>query len=56
MPRRAPPPNAAQLSHLGAVLAGETAPLTGGQDAIAQMSAIDAIYATARRRPLEDPA
>jgi predicted dehydrogenase len=44
---------AAQLSHLGAVLSGETAPLTGGADAVAQMTAIDAIYALARDASLE---
>jgi predicted dehydrogenase len=39
----------AQLIHLGEVLAGETAPLTGGADAVANMTAIDAIYAAAGR-------
>ena len=34
----------AQLAHLRQVLAGETPPLTGGPDAIANMTAIDAIY------------
>ncbi len=52
-PTDGPTTYAAQLSHLGAVLAGEAAPLTGGADAIAQMTAIDAIYAHARRTPLE---
>jgi predicted dehydrogenase len=40
---------AAQLSHLAEVLAGETAPLTGGADAIANMATIDAIYRAAGR-------
>jgi predicted dehydrogenase len=40
---------AAQLIHLGDVLAGKTAPLTGGADAIANMVAIDAIYRAAGR-------
>ncbi|HXV00120.1 MAG TPA: Gfo/Idh/MocA family oxidoreductase [Caulobacteraceae bacterium] len=40
---------AAQLSHLAEVLAGRTAPLTGGADAIANMAAIDAIYRAAGR-------
>ncbi|HEY2179532.1 MAG TPA: Gfo/Idh/MocA family oxidoreductase [Caulobacteraceae bacterium] len=40
---------AAQLAHLREVLAGETASLTGGEDAIANMAAIDAIYAAAGR-------
>ena len=55
-PTEGPTTYAAQLGHLGAVLAGETAPLTGGADALAQMTAIDAIYALARKTPLEDPA
>ncbi|HEY5409819.1 MAG TPA: Gfo/Idh/MocA family oxidoreductase, partial [Caulobacteraceae bacterium] len=38
----------AQLAHLGAVLAGEVSPLTGGADAIANMAAIDAIKARGR--------
>ncbi|MGI9169305.1 MAG: Gfo/Idh/MocA family protein [Caulobacteraceae bacterium] len=38
----------AQLAHLHAVLTGEGAPLTGGADAIANMTAIDAIYRSAR--------
>lgn len=40
---------AAQLIHLREVLAGNTAPLTGGPDAIANMEAIDAIYRAAGR-------
>jgi len=40
---------AAQLTHLHAVLTGETAPLTGGADAIGNMTTIDAIYAAAGR-------
>jgi predicted dehydrogenase len=39
----------AQLIHLGEVLAGRTQPLTGGADAVANMAAIDAIYAVAGR-------
>jgi predicted dehydrogenase len=42
---------AAQLSHLHEVMSGMVAPLTGGEDAIANMAAIDAIY-TAAGRPL----
>ncbi len=41
---------AAQLRHLHDVLTGEAAPLTGGSDAVANMTAIDAIYAAARSR------
>jgi predicted dehydrogenase len=40
---------AAQLIHLGEVLAGKAQPLTGGADAVANMTAIDAIYAAAGR-------
>jgi predicted dehydrogenase len=40
---------AAQLIHLREVLAGQTPPLTGGADAIANMTAIDSIYAAAGR-------
>ncbi|MFI4934774.1 MAG: Gfo/Idh/MocA family protein [Caulobacterales bacterium] len=39
----------AQLEHLRLVLLGETVPLTGGADAIANMAAIEAIYAAAGR-------
>lgn len=39
---------AAQLEHLHAVLTGQTAPLTGGADAIGQMAAIEAIQAKGR--------
>ncbi|HZZ90849.1 MAG TPA: Gfo/Idh/MocA family oxidoreductase [Caulobacteraceae bacterium] len=39
----------AQLSHLGEVLAGRTQLLTGGADAVANMTVIDAIYAAAGR-------
>ena len=39
----------AQLQHVVEVLDGRSAPLTGGADAIAQMDAIDAIYAAAGR-------
>jgi predicted dehydrogenase len=40
---------AAQLDHLFEVLTGAAAPLTGGSDAVATMTAIDAIYGAARR-------
>lgn len=43
------PTYAAQLDHLHAVMTGGEAPLTGGADAIANMTAIDAIYAAAGR-------
>jgi len=39
----------AQLIHLGEVLGGKAKPLTGGADAVANMTAIDAIYAAAGR-------
>jgi predicted dehydrogenase len=39
----------AQLIHLAEVLAGKTQPLTGGADAVANMTAIDAIYEAAGR-------
>jgi len=39
----------AQLSHLADVLEGRAEPLTGGADAVANMSAIDAIYLAAGR-------
>jgi predicted dehydrogenase len=39
----------AQLIHLGEVLRGATKPLTGGADAVANMSVIDAVYAAAGR-------
>ena len=38
---------AAQLQHVVEVMSGQTAPLTGGADAIAQIDAIDAVYAAA---------
>ena len=40
---------AAQLAHVADVLAGRTPQLTGGADAVANMTAIDAIYAAAGR-------
>ena len=43
------PTYAAQLDHLHDVLKGGAPPLTGGADAIANMTAIDAIYAAAGR-------
>src|SRR5580658_819213 len=43
---------AAQLIHLGEVLDGKAKPLTGGADAIGNMTAIDAIYAAAGRPSL----
>jgi predicted dehydrogenase len=39
----------AQLIHLAELLAGNAQPLTGGADAVANMTAIDAIYAAAGR-------
>jgi predicted dehydrogenase len=39
----------AQLIHLGEVLAGRARPLTGGADAVANMTALDAIYESAGR-------
>ncbi|HEY1752412.1 MAG TPA: Gfo/Idh/MocA family oxidoreductase [Caulobacteraceae bacterium] len=42
----------AQLAHLAEVLAGKTAPLTGGADAVANMTAIDSIYEAAGRPPI----
>ena len=39
----------AQLTHLGAVLDGTAAPITGGADAVGNMAVIDAIYAAAGR-------
>jgi predicted dehydrogenase len=42
---------AAQLDHVVEVMAGRATPMTGGADAIAQMDAIDAIYAAAGRPP-----
>ncbi|HWA62205.1 MAG TPA: Gfo/Idh/MocA family oxidoreductase [Caulobacteraceae bacterium] len=48
-PTEGPTSYAAQLTHLGEVLAGAAAPLTGGADAIANMAAMDAIYAAAGR-------
>lgn len=40
----------AQLSNLADVLEGRAQPVTGGRDSIANMSAIDAIYAAADRK------
>jgi predicted dehydrogenase len=48
-PTDGPATYAAQLDHLFEVMSGSAAPLTGGQDAIDQMRAIDAIYAAAGR-------
>jgi len=47
-PTDGPTTYAAQLRHLHEVLTGEALPLTGGADAIANMTAIDSIYAAAR--------
>ena len=41
----------AQLIHLGEVLSGKAKPLTGGEDAVANMRVIDGIYAAAGRPP-----
>jgi predicted dehydrogenase len=49
-PTAGPSTYEAQLIHLAEVLDGKTAPLTGGADAVANMTAIDAIYAAAGRR------
>jgi predicted dehydrogenase len=48
-PTDGPSTYAAQLAHMAEVLRGQTPPLTGGKDAVAQMTAIDAIYAAAGR-------
>lgn len=40
-----------QLDHVRAVLAGDAAPLVGGEDAIAQMATIEALYRAAGRLP-----
>jgi predicted dehydrogenase len=47
-PTDGPATYAAQLDHLFEVLTGAAAPLTGGADAVGNMTAIDAIYAKAR--------
>ncbi|MBA3812017.1 MAG: Gfo/Idh/MocA family oxidoreductase [Caulobacteraceae bacterium] len=49
-PTEGPTTYAAQLRHLRDVLTGEAPPLTGGSDAVANMTAIDAIYAATRPR------
>jgi predicted dehydrogenase len=48
-PTDGPSTYAAQLDHLHEVIANGRAPLTGGADAVAQMTAIDALYAAAGR-------
>jgi predicted dehydrogenase len=48
-PTEGPTTYQAQLVHLGEVLAGRAKPLTGGEDAVANMAVIDAIYAAAGR-------
>jgi len=48
-PTDGPTTYAAQLAHVADVLAKRAEPLTGGADAIANMAAIDAIYAAAGR-------
>jgi len=48
-PTDGPSTYAAQLRHLHEVLTGTSTPLTGGADAIANMTAIDALYAAAGR-------
>lgn len=45
-----------QLAHVIGVIAGSTAPLTGGEDAVANMALIDAIYSAAGMRPRGLPA
>ena len=49
-PTDGPATYAAQLDHLHAVLREGAAPLTGGADAIANMTTIDAIYTAAGRK------
>ncbi|HUZ13625.1 MAG TPA: Gfo/Idh/MocA family oxidoreductase [Caulobacteraceae bacterium] len=51
-PTDGPSTYAAQLADLAEVLAGRARPLTGGTDAIANMAAIEAIYAAAGRPAL----
>ena len=52
LPTEGPTSYAAQMAHLHEVLAGKSTPLTGGDDAIANMAAIDAIYrASGRAEP-----
>ncbi|MBU6371085.1 MAG: Gfo/Idh/MocA family oxidoreductase [Alphaproteobacteria bacterium] len=46
-PTAGPSTYAAQLRHVGDVLLRGAPPLTGGADAVAQMAAIDAVYAAA---------
>jgi len=48
-PSDGPTTYAAQLEHLVEVMAGRTEPLTGGEDAIRMMAALDAIKANAKR-------
>ena len=48
-PSDGPTTYAAQLEHLVEVMAGRTQPLTGGEDAIDMMAALDAIKAKAER-------
>jgi predicted dehydrogenase len=47
LPTDGPTTYAAQLRHLAQVLDGKAQPLPGGADAIANMTAIDAIYRAA---------
>lgn len=47
---------AAQMRHVHDVLVGGVRPLTGGDDAVCNMLAIDAIYAAARKIAAEEPA
>lgn len=49
LPTEGPTTYTAQLAHVYDVLTGRAAPLTGGDDAIANMTAIDAIYRAAGR-------
>jgi predicted dehydrogenase len=53
-PTSGPSTYAAQLIHLHDVLTGAAEPLTGGADAVANMTAIDAIY-LASGRPAPPP-
>jgi hypothetical protein len=49
-PSDGPTTYAAQLEHVVEVMAGRTKALTGGADAIAMMTALDAIKAKAERK------
>ena len=44
-----------QLAHVVDVLAGRARPLTGGEDAVANMRVIDAVYRAAGLQPRRAP-